>query len=78
MPRDSLIRKKYDSIDCIEDLIPLISDLDDGETPWLEFKAINNQECKKEKDFLLHQKSLLAKEICAFFKYIRWNCCMGS
>lgn len=66
MPRDSLIRKKYDSIDCIEDLIPLISDLDDGETPWLEFKAINNQECKKEKDFLLHQKSLLAKEICAF------------
>lgn len=61
-----LIRKKYDLINCIEDLIPLISDSNDGEAPWLEFKAINNQERKNEKDFLVHQKSLLAKEICAF------------
>ena len=61
-----LIRKKYELINCIEDLIPLISDSNDGEAPWLEFKAINNQERKNEKDFLVHQKSLLAKEICAF------------
>lgn len=63
---DGLIRKKYELINCIEDLIPLISDSNDGEAPWLEFKAINNQERKNEKDFLIHQKSLLAKEICAF------------
>lgn len=46
--------------------------------PWLEFKAINNQECKKEKDFLLHQKSLLAKEICAFLNTSEGIGCMGS
>ena len=66
MLADGLIRKKYELINCIEDLIPLISDSNDGEAPWLEFKAINNQERKNEKDFLVHQKSLLAKEICAF------------
>lgn len=74
MPGDGLIRKKYDSINCIEDLIPLISDLDDGEAPWLEFKAINNQECKKS----ITPKIAFSKRNLCFFKYIRGNCCMGS
>ena len=65
-----LIRKKYDLINCIEDLIPLISDSNDGEAPWLEFKAINNQERKNEKDFLVQ------RNLC-FLKYIRRNYRMG-
>lgn len=66
MAQSNYVRQKYDSINNLDDLRKNISNSKDGETPWLEFKAINNQEKKNEKDFLRHQKSLLAKEICAF------------
>lgn len=60
------VRQKYDLIKSLDDLIPLISDSKDGESSWLEFKAIKKQVFEKEKEFLRHQKSLLAKEICAY------------
>ena len=59
-------RQKYDLIKSLDDLVSLISDSKDGESSWLEFKAIKKQGLEKEKEFLRHQKSLLAKEICAF------------
>lgn len=62
----NLIKRKYDSIKHLDDLRSLISESKDGESSWFELKAINNQEQKSEKEFIKHQKSLLAKEICAF------------
>lgn len=64
--QSNYVRQKYDLIKSLDDLIPLISDSKDGESSWFEFKAINNQEQKSEKELIKHQKSLLAKEICAF------------
>ena len=60
------IKEIYDSLNKLDDLRRLISESEDGESPWLEFKAIKRQPNEKDKEFIKHQKSLLAKEICAF------------
>ena len=45
----------------------IISDSKDGETPWFEFKAIKKEKGTQGNDnFIKHQKTLLAKEICTF------------
>lgn len=66
MIRNDFIRSKYDSVTCLSDLKDLVSDSKDGETPWLEFKAIRRTDTQNDKEFVRHHKSLLAKEICAF------------
>ncbi len=60
------IKEIYGSLNKLDDLRKLISESEDGESSWLEFKAIKRQPNKKDKEFIKHQKSLLAKEICAF------------
>lgn len=60
------IKEIYGSLNKLEDLRKLISESEDGESSWLEFKAIKRQPNEKDKEFIKHQKSLLAKEICAF------------
>ena len=67
MIQDSYVRLKYDSINSLDDIKTLISNSKDGETPWLEFKAIKRENSTQgNSEFIKHQKSLLAKEICAF------------
>lgn len=60
------IKEIFASLNKLEDLQKLVSESEDGESPWLEFKAIKRQSNEKDKEFVRHQKSLLAKEICAF------------
>lgn len=67
MMQDNYVRLKYDSINSLDDIKTLISNSKDGETPWLEFKGIKKEKnTQGNSEFIRHQKSLLAKEICAF------------
>jgi|GEM_PF-1398798 len=66
MVQSNYVRQKYDSINNLDDLKKFISNSKDGETPWLEFKAIKKEKGTQKNKFIEHQKSLLAKEICAF------------
>ncbi len=56
----------FDSLNKLDDLQKLVSESEDGESPRLEFKAIKRPPNNSDKEFIKHQKSLLAKEICAF------------
>ena len=38
--QSNYVRQKYDLIKSLDDLVSLISDSKDGESSWLEFKAI--------------------------------------
>ncbi len=61
----SILHDKFTNIENLDDLQPLVSETEDGESTTIEFKSIT-KEIKKSKSNLGESKALLAKEICAF------------
>lgn len=59
----SILHDKFTNIKNLNDLQPLVSETEDGESTTIEFKSIT-EEIKKSN--LGDSKALLAKEICAF------------
>lgn len=61
-----MIKDIFDKITDLSSLEKYAPDSKDKELSWLELKAITRAEDESEKSMMKHQKSLLAKEICAF------------
>ena len=61
-----MIKDIFDKITDLSSLEKYVPDSKDKELSWLELKAITRAENESEKSMMKHQKSLLAKEICAF------------
>lgn len=59
----SILHDKFTNLKDLNDLQPLVSETEDGESTTIEFKSITE---KLKKSNLGEPKALLAKEICAF------------
>ena len=75
---ESEIRNFFDKINGLEDLQEYVTDSEDGESSWLEFKALQKGGKKwGKREFENHIKSLAAKEICAFLNTNDGILCLG-
>lgn len=78
MNEENGVKRIFDSLKTLTELREYISDSEDGESSWLEFKALRKGEKRwGKREFENHIKSLAAKEICAFLNTNDGILCLG-